>query len=155
MKIILAALSLIFFTLTYAGTNQLPLLIQTNSQTIPVKVELATTPRKRAEGLMHRAHLAKDEGMLFVFPKETNLSFWMKNTLIPLDILFINKHFVIESIKTMKPCKKAPCKNYLSETQVLYALELNAHFAEKHNIIPGDKVKFSLPRDKNQKKSAT
>lgn len=90
-----------------------------------IKVEIADNPLKRQKGLMHRESLCKDCGMLFVFNKEKNHTFWMKNTLIPLDMIFINKDKYVIDIVQAQPCKKEPCKIYFAKNKSLYVLETN------------------------------
>lgn len=108
----------------------------------PITVEIARTPSELEHGLMHREYLAENSGMLFIFPQEGSLTFWMKNTLIPLDILFINKEHIIVNVLTMQPCKIEPCETYPSEKPAQYALELPEHFAQNHQISQGDTVQF-------------
>ena len=91
---------------------------------------------------MYRKHLGEKEGMLFVYNEERILSFWMKNTLIPLDIIFIDKGNIIVDIKTMLPCENNPCPSYASDKPAMYALEINAGAAEKFNISAGDNIEI-------------
>ncbi len=107
-----------------------------------IKVEVAMTELTREQGLMNRDHLDPNSGMLFVFPGEQELTFWMKNTLIPLDIMFINSERKIVSISTMTPCTADPCTLYPSNYAAQYALEVPAGFAVKHEIIVGETVTF-------------
>ena len=83
---------------------------------IKIKVEIADTPEKRAEGLMFRDHLNENSGMFFVFDEESSHSFWMKNTLIPLDIIWINADKKVVYIKH----KAQPCNE---ECESFYPLE--------------------------------
>lgn len=110
--------------------------------TIPL--ELALTPEEKAKGLMHREYLAENTGMLFVFEDEGRPGFWMKNTLIPLDMIFINSNNKVVDIMTAEPCEKEPCEKYLSEQQAKYVLEVNKGFAEKHNIQIGEEIKLNI-----------
>ena len=73
-----------------------------------IKVKIADSEKEIEQGLMNVKRLGKNDGMLFVFDDEKVRHFWMKNTLIPLDIIFLNKEKNIVSIQTMKPCKKDP-----------------------------------------------
>lgn len=79
--------------------------------------------------------------MLFVFNYDRPLSFWMKNTLIPLDILFINSTLDIVDVRHMVPCTQDPCQNYDSAGPAMYALEINANQAQTSLI--GEKVAMS------------
>jgi len=104
-----------------------------------MRVEVADTPEKRRQGLMNRNKLAAEEGMLFVFDEEQKLSFWMKNTTIPLSIAYINKSGVIKEIHNMTPLSEKPV---YSQYSVLYALEVNQGFFQKSGIKAGDRVQF-------------
>ena len=88
-------------------------------------VELALTNQERALGLMNRENLPSSQGMLFIFDEERVLSFWMKNTLIPLDIVFINSDFEVVSVAKAVPCESDPCPTYPSAGPAKYVLEVN------------------------------
>lgn len=107
---------------------------------ITVNAEVADTPAKSTQGLMYRKHLGEFKGMLFFFPIEQELTFWMKNTLIPLDIIFIDSNNTIVKIHQAEPCKSDPCTKYSSGNPSVYVLEVNKGFAEKYNIEEGYKV---------------
>lgn len=109
-----------------------------------VSVELAITSEEKAKGLMHREYLAEDRGMLFIFEDEKAPSFWMKNTLIPLDMVFINSDNKIVDILVAEPCKKDPCKTYTPKADAKYVLEVNAGFSERHNVKIGDEVSLKI-----------
>ncbi|MBI1969919.1 DUF192 domain-containing protein [Candidatus Woesearchaeota archaeon] len=117
--------------------------IITSHGKIPVKIEIADEELERERGLMERDALEKDAGMLFVFPNEQYLSFWMKKTKIPLDILFIDEDGMIVDVQTMPICIREPCPIFRSAKQGRYALEVNAGFADDHNVALGDKVRFT------------
>lgn len=103
----------------------------------PLYVEIASTPEKRQNGLMFRKHLGENEGMLFVFEKEKILSFWMKDTYIPLSIAFIDKNGVIVNIFDMKPFSLKPV---VSTLKCKYALEVNRGFFRRCGVEVGDKI---------------
>ena len=108
-----------------------------------VYVEIADDPHERDQGLMFRENLEWDRGMLFVFDEEKTLSFWMKNTLIPLDMLFIDADFRIIDVKEkVPPCKEDPCPSYQSKQPAKYVLEANSGFALKNNLEIGDMMLF-------------
>jgi uncharacterized membrane protein (UPF0127 family) len=109
-----------------------------------VFVELALTYKVQMKGLMFREHLGENDGMLFVFEKDEPRSFWMKNTLIPLDMIFIDSTYTIVDIKTAVPCEKDPCPGYDAKGPAKYVLEVNSDFAEKHKIEIGDEVKLNI-----------
>jgi uncharacterized protein len=106
---------------------------------ICVNAELAINEKQRAQGLMYITHLNENEGMLFVFENEEIHSFWMKNTLISLDILWINQNLEIIDIKTMIPCI-GECIIYTPKDNSTYVLEVNENFAINNKIMIGDKV---------------
>ncbi len=105
-----------------------------------IQVEIALTHEERKLGLMHRDKLAKDSGMLFIFPEEKYLSFWMKNTKIPLSIAFINSRQEITQIESMTPFSPT---NHTSKVMVQYALEMEDKWFSKNEITVGSKVDFS------------
>lgn len=107
-----------------------------------IYVEVPETNEAKSLGLMYRENLDEDAGMIFIYPEEFILSFWMKNTLIPLDIIFLNKNKEIVMIKTMKPCVTETCESYLSEFPSMYAIEVNEGFALKNNLLLSQKVNF-------------
>jgi len=110
-----------------------------------VKVELAVTPEQQMNGLMQREFLEEDSGMLFVKETEQNMGFWMKNTLIPLDIIFINKEWEVVDIKhSFEPCKVEQCPIYKSKKKAKYALEVNSGFAEEQGLEIGDKLEINI-----------
>ena len=107
------------------------------SRNVPVYVEVADTEAARERGLMYREHMDDDAGMLFLFPDAAPLNFWMKNTLIPLDILFFDAEWNLVSTATMTPCVADPCALYPSEGPAKYALEVNAGFLKSNGIAKG------------------
>ena len=109
---------------------------------ICVFVEVADSPDERSVGLMNRDTLADNYGMLFVFETEEAHSFWMKNTLIPLDALWINGKYQVVDIQTMTPCTVDPCTVYTPAQIALYVLEVPAGFAQKNEIEVGDFIQF-------------
>ena len=133
---------LIFLLILAACSKQNSVLIDNGKEKISVKVEIADNNEERAKGLMFRSSLEQDSGMLFVFSNEDYHSFWMKNTLIPLDALFISKNFEIVDIKHMEPCKQDPCVSYGPIKPAKYVLEVNSNFTIKNEIEPGDRVEI-------------
>lgn len=109
------------------------------------KVEIADTAEKQALGLMFRDSMADDEGMIFVFPNEAPRSFWMKNTRIPLDIMYFDKDLKMVSISAdTPPCRVSRCPSYPSTGPAMYVLELNAGKASELGVGPGDKLTIRL-----------
>jgi len=108
-------------------------------------VEAADTPAKRAEGLMFRENLPENSGMLFVFENEGIYPFWMKNTLIYLDIIWIDKNGKIVFIKeNAQPCKSENCPEIMPPSAAKYVLEINAGQVEKLNFTLGQKIKIDF-----------
>ncbi len=103
----------------------------TSGNTLQIVVEIADEPEAQSRGLMGRDALGPYEGMLFVFPEEAPRGFWMKDTLIPLDILFFNAEGKWVYGVTMTPCEADPCAIYDSRGPAKYALEMRAGFIEE------------------------
>ena len=115
-------------------------LIDNGKNLIMINVETADDNYERMHGLMFRENIDKNSGMLFVFDYEDNQTFWMKNTLIPLDIIFISKDMKIVDIKYATPCRENPCKLYKSTRPAKYVLEVNGNYTIKNNIKIDDKI---------------
>jgi len=110
-----------------------------------VRVELADTDDRMEVGLMCRTALDPDAGMLFLFPYTTNSPFWMKNTLIPLSIAFIDSNWRIVKIMEMAVApdpEKGPFATYGPDTPYRYALEVNAGYFTRHGLDTGAEVRF-------------
>jgi len=104
-------------------------------------VEIADTRQKQNLGLMFRDEMPADHGMLFIFTNESPRSFWMKNTRIPLDIMYFDKDFVMVSVSLdTPPCRIARCPVYPSIVPAMYVLELNAGMALKWGLKIGDRM---------------
>ncbi|MEQ1849159.1 MAG: DUF192 domain-containing protein [Candidatus Peribacteraceae bacterium] len=110
------------------------------SESVQVTVELAVTPEEQKRGLMARTNLDEDAGMVFIFEQEKILSFWMKNTLIPLQIIFFDGQGAFVSVADMVPCETEECPLSKSASIAKYALEVNPGFRELHGITPGWKL---------------
>lgn len=108
----------------------------------PFTIEIVDTPQTRNQGLMSRTELPETSGMLFLFPESDTRQFWMKNTLIPLDIIYAQDNTITQIIEFVPPCKSDPCDAYPSSDAVNQAIELNAGTAKKLNLQSGDT--FSL-----------
>ena len=109
------------------------------------KVEIADTQQKQALGLMFRDSMPADEGMIFLFPNEAPRSFWMKNTRIPLDIMYFDKNLKMVSISAnTPPCRVSRCPSYPSSKPAMYVLELNAGIASELGVGPGDSLVLDL-----------
>ncbi|MEN6310530.1 MAG: DUF192 domain-containing protein [Acidobacteriota bacterium] len=111
-----------------------------------VTAELAVTEAERARGLMFREKIQPDEAMLFVFDSEDLHAFWMKNTLIPLDMLWLDgARRVIHIASDVPPCQEDPCPSYGPDTPASYVLELKAGKAAAEGLKVGDRLQFVLP----------
>ena len=126
-----------------AGKNQI--VIYTGAGKVKINVEYAQTPEKRMSGLMNRPALSKFSGMFFIFPDEKIREFWMKDTLIPLEIIFIGTKGNINEIITMQPCATdvLNCPVYTSKDPARFAIEVNAGFIERAKIVEGDILEIS------------
>lgn len=106
-------------------------------------VDLALTREDQARGLMFVEELPADHGMLFVFPNESRRSFWMKNTRIPLDIMYFDSDLNLVSVsENARPCVADPCPAYPSAGPAQYVLELNAGMARQLGVERGDPLKL-------------
>ncbi|HQP34809.1 MAG TPA: DUF192 domain-containing protein [Polyangiaceae bacterium] len=105
-----------------------------------VEVELATSPHQRERGLMYRRSMPENVGMLFAFEEPRVQTFWMHNTCIPLDMLFIARDGFIAGIVENAPTLNDDGRSVACP--VAYVLELNAGFARRHGVKPGQYVKL-------------
>lgn len=111
-----------------------------DARTIVVHVELASTEANRSRGLMYRNHLEPDAGMLFLFPEPAPLTFWMKNTLIPLDMLFLDhERRVLGIVENAAPETETP-RRVAGESQ--YVLEVGGGLSRQWGVEPGSTVEF-------------
>ena len=134
----------------------LPSFIQADDGLIPIQLpggvtiqaEVANTMKKRAEGLMYREHLAKNRGMLFAFDQAQPWTFWMKNTKIPLDIIWMNdKKQIIHIARNVPICTRSDdgCPQYQPNDPAMYVLELGGGEAERFKLEKGSKLQFRVP----------
>jgi hypothetical protein len=109
-----------------------------------VRAEIADTFLTRMKGLMFRKNMPENEGMLFIFDKEDYYSFWMMNMSMPIDMIWINSgKEVVDITKNAQPCRIS-CQSYQPKEKVLYVLEVNANFVDRHEIKIGSKTEFDL-----------
>jgi uncharacterized membrane protein (UPF0127 family) len=109
---------------------------------VSVTVELADTPEKRRLGLMYRKDLKEGQGMLFLFPKEGPLTFWMKNTPLSLDIIFINHaRQIVSIVEEATPYSEKPLP---SGKPAQFVLEVLAGFCQSRGVEVGDRVEFQM-----------
>lgn len=121
-----------------------PIVINQGLPTIPltagihvIQTELAQTPEQRSIGLMGRTSLANHRGMLFVFEQSSIQCFWMKNTLIPLSVAFVDQRGVVTQINDMEPLS---LEQHCSKQEVPFVLEMNKGWFKKNGIRPGDRL---------------
>jgi uncharacterized membrane protein (UPF0127 family) len=104
-----------------------------------VSAEIAATEAEREQGLMNRRSLNKDAGMIFVFDRPGAHEFWMKNTLIGLDMLWLDKTGKVVSLtESVPPCEADPCPTYPPTAVADYVLEVAAGYARTHRLKVGD-----------------
>jgi uncharacterized membrane protein (UPF0127 family) len=109
-----------------------------------VTLELAMTPEEIANGLMFRPSLPPDRGMLFLFERQRVPSFWMKNTLIPLDLVFLDDSGrIVDTISNARPCAEDPCPQYIPEAPARAVLEMVAGTIAGHGLEPGQSLQFT------------
>ncbi|MFC1685530.1 DUF192 domain-containing protein [Nanoarchaeota archaeon] len=118
--------------------------INTDSGEHVFSVEIADNDRERAKGLMYREEMNLDKGMLFVYEDEEIRSFWMKNTLIPLDIIFIDSDLSVVDIKEdVLPCEEV-CEGYMSLKPAKYVLEINAGLSKEMGLDIGANIELKV-----------
>lgn len=123
--------------------------VDLNGQTIGL--EVAETPQQQATGLMARESLPDDRGMLFPFEPARPVSFWMKNVLIPLDMVFIHNGEIVAIAEVVPPCEGNPCPTYGPENQLVeYVLELRGGRAAELDLQIGDAIAFNWFEDASE-----
>jgi hypothetical protein len=138
---IVAAIILIYF-ITLRGPIRKITLTNPDGSVVNVSVEVADNPVTRMKGLMGRDSLGADDGMLFIFDTPGMYAFWMLNTTIPLDAIFIAENGSVVDVIQMTPCGLNPanCTQYAPTQPALYVLEVNQGFSLKHGIVVGSKA---------------
>lgn len=135
--ILLATVAIILFVLASCFTQKSSVSI-VFSEKINISAEIAES---NEAGLMYRQALPENSGMLFVFSDDNYRTFWMKNTQIPLDIIFVSSNMQIVDIKkNFQPCTSIICEKYTSSSTAMYVIEVNANFTENYNISVGDTI---------------
>jgi uncharacterized protein len=118
-------------------------LIDTGEESMLIDVEVAETEEQRQFGLMHRDSLPADQGMIFIFFRDTQGPFWMKNTRIPLSIAFFDLNGRIVKILDMEPCEANPCPLYDPGVTYRGALEVNRGAFDRWGVEEGDFVRLN------------
>lgn len=128
-----------------AAANRILVRVRTAGGTIELEdLQVARTSQARARGLMGRASLPEDGGMVFLFDDETRAAFWMKDTLIPLSILFWQGDGRIIDILDMSPCRADPCPVYRASAPYVGAIEMNRGAFERLGVEVGDTLEYRL-----------
>lgn len=142
MRTILCPLALFLFAaVLLSAQSKLPRGRAIFADGAAVALEIADTEPIRQRGLMFRAHLAPNEGMIFVFPEPGDYPFWMKNTLIPLDMIWLDgRRRIVAIARSVPPCKADPCPSYPPDAIASYVIEVVSGFARQHGVAVGDVV---------------
>ncbi len=137
---LIVALAAIIFVLITGNDADKKASVTFPGKNVSITAEVADNPFSREKGLMFRQSLSQDSGMLFVFESPQELRFWMKNTLMPLDIIFVSENFTIMNVaESAQPCS-GYCPLYYSAAPAKYVVEANAGFARKNGITVGDMI---------------
>ena len=108
-----------------------------------VQVEVAADDSTRGQGLMFRDRLGPDRGMIFLFPQSGDYPFWMKNTLIPLDMIWIDEQKrIVHIAPNVQPCKADPCPSVPAGGTAKYVLEVAAGVTTRHGLANGQTLRF-------------
>ncbi|MFH0863134.1 MAG: DUF192 domain-containing protein [Candidatus Altiarchaeota archaeon] len=110
-----------------------------------VRAQVADEPAMWSKGLMFRRSIAAGGGMLFVFPNSAKRSFWMKNTVVPLEMIWLDSNLTVVALSHAVPCTKDPCPGYGPGFETAYVLEVAGGFSESNGIGLGDKAILSDP----------
>jgi uncharacterized membrane protein (UPF0127 family) len=146
-KILLSASVLVIFAITIS----LLLFPGKGGQSVCIKakcfgIEIADTPDERSRGLMLRDHLDEDRGMLFAFGGDGIYPFWMKDTKIPLDIIWMDSGGKIVYVaENVQPCEVDPCPTTDPGVSARYVLEVNGGTSEKYDFVIGDTARIFPP----------
>ena len=125
---------------TFTKQGELTFLKPNGTPIKTIDIEIADTPEKREIGMMGRFTMEDNQGMLFIFEETQPLSFWMKNTPLPLDMIFVDAANTIITIhKNTIPYSESP---YIAERSGLYVIEVNAGFTDKYDIVEGDRINW-------------
>lgn len=126
--------------LKFTKHGELTFISSKNTFITTIDIEIADTPEKRSMGMMYRSALGDRQGMLFVFPEEQYQSFWMKNTAVSLDMIFVSaKNEVVTIHESTTPYSP---QSYSSTKPAQFVVEVNAGFVEKHGIAVGDRIRW-------------
>jgi uncharacterized membrane protein (UPF0127 family) len=128
------------FAPTFKKQGELTFINREDKSIVTIDIEIADDESKREVGMMGRRTMEERQGMLFIFEQEEMASFWMKNTIVPLDMLFINKLGEIVTVcKNTTPFSE---QSYSATAPALFVLEVNAGFADRFGIKVGDRINW-------------
>ena len=117
-------------------------------KSVKVNVEVANTEIERRNGLSNRQYLGDHDGMWFIFDEDVKNSFWMKDMLIPLDIIFVDSSgFIVDIKENNTPCTDSYCPSILSSSTYRYVLEVNANFCEENGVEVGHSITVHIISD--------
>ncbi len=136
----LAILAIVLGLTVAACANEPRVVLHTSGGDVPVTVEIAATPAQQSLGLMYRKELGAAAGMLFVFDTAVEHPFWMKNTVLPLDMIFLGDDRKVVGI--VKDAVPFTTTSRTVGAPSRYVLEVNAGFSEKHGVKTGDQATF-------------
>jgi uncharacterized membrane protein (UPF0127 family) len=139
-----AAAAAFFFASSCANAQANFPVVQLNAGVYVIKAEVAATEAQREQGLMNREKLAPNSGMVFLFDRPAQVCMWMKNTLLPLSVAFIDDAGKIINIEDMKP---QTTDSHCTARPATYALEMNQGWFKQKNIKPGSAI-GGLPKPK-------
>jgi len=141
MKILALALTLVPLLAGSAQKRFVPLYIHDTR----FVAEIAETMEQQVKGLMYRRSIPRTYGMLFIYPEEDIRGFWMKNTWIPLDLIFLNRNRqVVDMFVNVPPCGADPCPSYVSKVPAQYVLEIRGDLSRELKLKEGDTIFFSI-----------
>lgn len=126
--------------MTDTSRQELPIAAQMKVGEKVIQLEVAQTPQQQQIGLMNRTQLPDDRGMLFPFDPPRPVAFWMKNTLIPLDMIFLRDGQVAHLARNVPPCQADPCPTYGTPVEIDQVIELRGGRAAELGIKPGDRL---------------
>ena len=140
MKKLIALGAILFTSIAYAEMEaaKLPQITLGIGGVHKVVAEVASIPSNRAQGLMFRQKMKDNEGMLFVYPQPHITGMWMKNTLIPLSVAFVDEKGVIINVEEMKP---ETLDAHMAKAPAKYSLEMASGWFKKRKLGPGTKIK--------------
>ncbi len=145
---VFAFLAIIFLVLYYISDDDVdPRVVNASLAGQEIILEIADNTYLQNIGLSGREEMPMDYGMIFVYGDELeNLTFWMKDTLMPLDMIFLNKELeVVHVIENVPVCEQEPCESYTFDGKAQFVIELNSGWVEEYGVEQGEVLKFKVP----------